>query len=112
MKAISVIGALLILSLLTVLPSGIGQAKDQSTRQGVSGETAKPLGLYTQTESQKAGMEFETGNEFPMRVPGIHEGAHLLRPHDRHFLSVEKQSERRQMEASIRHQDEIAGKSF
>lgn len=113
MRATRNIRALLILSLLIMMPSGLAQAgKDQPLGKGRSAQVSKPMYLYTQSEAQKAGIEFETGNEFPLRVPDATEGVHLRGPHSQHFLSIEKKSERRQMEAQIRDQDEISSYSF
>lgn len=107
MSATRAIRALLILSLLVAVPAGLAQAAtDQAKGQG------KSVNLYTQTEAQRAGMEFETGNEFPLRVPDLNEAAHLRKPSFEHFLSVEKKAARRQMEAQIRYQDEVSGYSF
>jgi len=89
------------------MPAGLVQAAtDQPKDKG------KSVNLYTQTEAQRAGMEFETGNEFPLRVPDVNEAAHLRKPSHEHFLSVEKKAERRQMEVQIRDQDEVSGYSF
>lgn len=107
MSATRAIRTLLILSLLITVPAGLTQARtDQPKGKG------KSVNLYTQTEAQRAGIEFETGNEFPLRIPDAHEGAHLRKSNHEHFLSVEKRAERRQMEAQMREQDEISGYSF
>jgi hypothetical protein len=113
MRATLIIGALLILSLLVMMPSGLAfAAKDQSMGKGGSAQIDKPKGLYTQSEAQRSGMEFETGNEFPLRVPDVKEGRHLRKSHSQHFLSMEGKSARRHLEAMIRTQDEVSGYSF
>jgi hypothetical protein len=117
MRATLIIGAILLLSMLVVLPSNFAFAA--SADQTGTAETAekeaqqsmeKPMNLNTLPQGEQSQQELGSRNEIPMRAPVDLEGNHLLRPQAKHFLEEANVSTDLQQEINI--QDELSSYAF